>query len=230
MSERQRHDLGGRFPWFAEIGRPLPHCFEQRRRQATTATDDGPHGHLGAVGDGRERPSIRSSRAGRSRWPPRASTTTRSLASTAADSPAAGTISASTSARCNRRTNAALPIPSSSVSMANTVESPRRNRASPIKSGQPTTQIVAASGSASTRTSGVGSASRSSASPAAHRYGSGAASTEAHSHHIGPEFGCRSTMRRQATTRPAGSKPNPRNAPAVSRTSIRWSPPEALAT
>ena len=64
--------------------------------------------------------------------------------------------------------------------------------------------------SASTSTSGVGSASMSSASAAAHRYGSGAASTDAHNHHSGPELGCRSTMRRQATTRPAGSNPRPR--------------------
>jgi len=47
---------------------------------------------------------------------------------------------------------------------------------------------------------------------------------------FGPDVGWRSTMRRQATTSPAGSSPSPRSAPAVSRTSNRWSPPCERAT
>ena len=49
----------------------------------------------------------------------------------------------------------------------------------------------------------------------------GEATTDEHSHHSGPDVGWRSTIRRQATTSPAGSSPSPRSAPAVSRTSRR---------
>ena len=48
--------------------------------------------------------------------------------------------------------------------------------------------------------------------------GSALVSMRAQSHHSGPLVGCRSTIRRQATTSPDGSRPRPRSAPAVSRT------------
>jgi hypothetical protein len=46
-------------------------------------------------------------------------------------------------------------------------------------------------------------------------------SNDEQNHHSGPDVGWRSTMRRQAMTKPAGSNCNPRIAPAVSRTSMR---------
>lgn len=59
------------------------------------------------------------------------------------------------------------------------------------------------------RNSGVGSPSISSARRRAVPYGSAAVSMCAQSHHSGPDVGWRSTMRRHATTRPAGSIPMP---------------------
>ena len=51
----------------------------------------------------------------------------------------------------------------------------------------------------------MGSSSTSAASSFARENGSAEVSSDAQNHHSGPDIGCRSMMRRQATTRPAGS-------------------------
>ena len=139
-----------------------------------------------------------------------ASSSTRSLSATAAPRPAIGTSIASTSARCNRRTK---PLPSPSASTTRTSRSPRRGSASPICSGQPSTQTVASSGIACASSSAVGSAAISSAARHASLIGSFEVSTRADSHHSGPDAGWRSMIRRQAVTRPGGSNPRTRARP-----------------
>ena len=62
--------------------------------------------------------------------------------------PAMGTSTTSMSACSNRRTK---PLPSPSVSTTRTSRSPRRGSASPIRSGQPSTQTVTSSGSTQRR-------------------------------------------------------------------------------
>src|SRR5205807_2531228 len=54
--------------------------------------------------------------------------------------------------------------------------------------------------------------------------------TRALSHQSGPDSGWRSRIRRQAVTRPGGSKPNAASAPAVSRTSTSCEAPDDRAT
>src|SRR5690606_12766992 len=144
-----------------------------------------------------------------------ASTSTTLASATAPASPVAGTSCASTSARCSRRTS---PAASPAASRASTDTSPRRSRASAVTSGQPITHTVPPSGRAWASSTGVRSASSSSTAAHASACPSGAVRTRAHSHHSGPEVGCRSMTRRQAATSPAGSSRKADRAAAVSRT------------
>ena len=134
-----------------------------------------------------------------------------------------GTSSHSMSLRSSRCTNDDAWCPASTAS---TRTSPRRARARPIELGPADRgdgRAVGELGDQPVDRWRHARSRRSPPRPAA--IGSELVSMRAHSHHSGPHVGWRSTMRRQATTSPAGSSPRPRSAPAVSRTSDSASAP-----
>ena len=132
-----------------------------------------------------------------------ASTSTTSACFATTPATPASTGSTSTSYRSSRRTNDVAVCPASS---ANTLMSPRRINPSPITSGSPIVTTSASSGNAAPNSAPVGSLRISSASSHTASKGSADVDTLAHNHHIAPVNGCRSTIRRHATTRPDGSK------------------------
>ncbi len=142
--------------------------------------------------------------------------------------PAVGTSTAATSARRSRRTR---PTPSPSTSTASTSTSPRRGQRLAHQLGPAEHEddgVVGDGRRQLERTSGRRRCPRPPPTPR----GAGrrrSAPCDA-SHHSGPDSGWRWMTRRQAVTRPAGSKPKPARAVAVSWTSSPWYAPDDRAT